>query len=102
MTKTLRSNRTHANVFSTCALILVISGGVAYVAAYFAKNSVAVKQLTSNSVTTTKIKNEAVTTEKLKNGSGTSPKLANGSVGAHTAGQLRLGGKRSGWLLDRI
>ncbi len=77
----LRGKLTYANVISTLALFLVLSGGAAFAATHLGKNSVGAKQLKTNAVTTAKIKNEVITTEKIKNGSVTSPKLANGSVG---------------------
>ncbi len=65
----LRDNLTYANVMSTAAVFLVLSGGAAYAASHLGKNSIGSKQLKKNAVTTSKIKNAAVTGEKLAAGS---------------------------------
>jgi hypothetical protein len=58
---------TYANVVSTLALFLVLSGGAAYAAhRYLTRRSVGAPQLKSNAVTTAKIKANAVTTRKIK------------------------------------
>jgi hypothetical protein len=58
---------TYANVVSTLALFLVLSGGAAYAAhRYLTRKSVGAPQLKSNAVTTAKIKANAVTTRKIK------------------------------------
>lgn len=58
---------TYANVVSTLALFLVLSGGAAYGAhRYLTRKSVGAPQLKSNAVTTAKIKANAVTTRKIK------------------------------------
>lgn len=77
----LRGQLTYANVMSTLAVFLVVSGGAAYAASHLGKNSIGSKQIKKSAITTAKIKNEAVTTEKIKNRSITGGKLANGSVG---------------------
>jgi hypothetical protein len=57
----------YANVVSTLALFLVLSGGAAYAAhRYLTRKSVGAPQLKSNAVTTAKIKANAVTTRKIK------------------------------------
>jgi hypothetical protein len=88
----LRGKLTYANVVSTLALFLVLSGGAAYAASHLGRNSVGAKQLKTNAVSTAKIKNEAVTTEKLKNSAVTSPKLANGSVTGEKLANGSVGG----------
>ncbi len=57
---------TYANVMSTVAVFLVVSGGAAYAAGHLGKNSVGTKQLKKNSVTTSKIKKNAITGAKVK------------------------------------
>lgn len=64
--KRMRGKATYANVISTLALFLVLTGGAAYAATQLAKNSVGTKQLKKNSVTAAKIKKNAVTTAKIK------------------------------------
>ncbi len=86
----LANRLTYANVVSTLALFLVLSGGVALAAHQFARHSVGAPQLKSNAVTTAKIKANAVTTRKLKplavsdvklkDGAVTTEKLFNGAV----------------------
>ncbi len=82
---------TYANVVSTLALFLVLTGGAAYAAHRFlTRRSVGAPQLKAGAVTTAKIKASAVTTrkikriavssEKLKEGAVTTEKLANGAV----------------------
>ncbi|HEY1284640.1 MAG TPA: hypothetical protein VGF04_01000 [Solirubrobacterales bacterium] len=57
---------TYANVMSTLAVFLIVSGGAAYAAGHLGKNSVGSKQLKKNSVTKAKIKKNAVTSGKVK------------------------------------
>lgn len=64
----MRPRITYANVVSTLALLMVLSGGT-YAATQLPKNSVGAKQLQKNSVVTKKIKNDAVDGTKVKNGS---------------------------------
>lgn len=64
--KKLREKLTYANVISTLALFLVLTGGAAYAASHLGKNSVGTKQLKKNAVTSAKIKNGAVTGAKVK------------------------------------
>lgn len=61
----LSGQLTYANVMSTIAVFLVVSGGAAFAASQLGKNSVGPKQLKKNSVTTAKIKNGAVTPSKV-------------------------------------
>jgi hypothetical protein len=82
---------TYANVVSTLALFLVLTGGVAYAAhryltrksvgaAQLKANAVTTAKIRANSVTTRKIKRIAVSTEKLKEGAVTMEKIADGAV----------------------
>ena len=84
---------TYANVVSTLALFLVLTGGAAFAAhRYLTKKSVGTPQLKSNAVTTAKIKANAITTrkikriavssDKLKEDAVTTEKLADGAVDA--------------------
>ena len=72
---------TYANVVSTLALFLVLTGGAAYAAhRYLTRKSVGTPQLKSNAVTTAKIKANAVTTRKIKKIAVSSEKLKEGAV----------------------
>jgi hypothetical protein len=61
-----RRHLTYANVLSTLAALLVLTGGVAYAAGHLAKNSVGAKQLKKSSVTNAKLKRNAVSTAKIR------------------------------------
>ena len=76
--KPIRKRLTYANVVSSLALFLALTGATAFAANQLAKNSVGSKQLKKNAVTTAKIKNEAVTAGKIKNG-GHQHRLSNGT-----------------------
>jgi hypothetical protein len=71
---------TYANVVSTLALFLVLTGGAAYAAHKLARRSVGTPQLKSNAVTTAKIKANAVTTRKIKKLAVSNEKLKDGAV----------------------
>ncbi|MGA8745150.1 MAG: hypothetical protein WB507_04730 [Solirubrobacterales bacterium] len=88
-----RGKLTYANVISTLALFLVLSGGAAYAASHLGKNSVGSKQIKNNAVSTAKIKNAAVTGEKLAPGSVGGAQLQANSVSASNiqAGSLTGG-----------
>jgi hypothetical protein len=98
--KKLYGSLSYANVISTLALFLVVSGGAAYAASTIganavkskniaanavkarnlAKNAVKTKSLAANSVTTAKIKKDAITTAKVKKGSLGRSDLATGTL----------------------
>jgi methionine-rich copper-binding protein CopC len=72
---------TYANVVSTLALFLVLTGGAAYAAhRYLTRKSVGTPQLKANAVTTAKIKANAITTRKIKKIAVSSAKLKEGAV----------------------
>lgn len=77
----MRPKLTYANVMSTIAVFLVISGGAAYAAAHLGKNTVGSKQLKKNAVVTAKIKNEAVTAQKVKKGTLTGTQIDASTLG---------------------
>lgn len=60
---------TYANVASTLALVLVLGGGGAAVAAGLAKNSVGTAQLKKNAVVSVKVKNNSLTGADVRNNS---------------------------------
>jgi hypothetical protein len=76
----LRGKLTYANVISTIALFLVVSGGAAY-AANLGKNSVGSKQIKSNAVTAAKIKKGTITGAQVKSGSLTGTQINASTLG---------------------
>jgi methionine-rich copper-binding protein CopC len=81
----LRKRLTYANVVSTLALFLVLTGGAAYAAHKLTHRSVGTPELKSNAVTTAKIKASAITTRKIKKIAVTTEKIKNDAV---TTGKL--------------
>lgn len=79
----LRRRLTYANVVSTFALFLVLTGGAAYAA-----KKIGSHDLRGASVTTAKLKRGAVTTAKIRNGAVKTAKIAPGNV---TNGKLAVG-----------
>ena len=73
---------TYANVVSTLALFLLLSGGAALAATKLAKNSVGTKQIKNSSITTAKIKNSSITTAKIKNRAVSGAKVKDGTIPA--------------------
>lgn len=69
--KEIRKHLTYANMMSSIAVFLVLSGGVAYAAQKIGRH-----ELRGSSVTTAKIKRNAVTTSKIKPNAITSAKIA--------------------------
>lgn len=83
MISRLRQRLTYANVVSTFALFLVLTGGAAYAA-----KKIGSHDLRGSSVTTAKIRRGAVTTAKIRNGAVKTAKIAPGNV---TNGKLAIG-----------
>lgn len=77
---TIRPRFTYANVMSTFAVFLALSGATAVAANSLAKNSVGTKQLRKNAVTSVDIKKSAVTNAKIKNGAVTGAKIKNATI----------------------
>ncbi|MBX5441219.1 MAG: hypothetical protein IRZ32_06785 [Solirubrobacteraceae bacterium] len=77
----LRPRLTYANVASSLALFLAVSGGTAIAAA-----TIGTKDIKNGAVTTSKIANGAVTGAKVKNGSLTAADFAPGSLPAGPQG----------------
>lgn len=71
----IRQRLTYANVMSSIAVFLVLSGGAAYAAQKIGSN-----QLKGASVTTAKIKEGAITASKIRKGSIKTSKIAKGAV----------------------
>jgi hypothetical protein len=75
----------YANVVSTLALFLVLSGGAAYAAKKITSHdlrggSVTTAKIKRNAVTRSKIKAKAISTAKIADGAVTNARLADGSV----------------------
>jgi hypothetical protein len=79
----IRKRLSYANVMSTLAVFLVLSGGAAYAA-----KKISSHDLKGASVTTAKIKRNAVTTSKIRGGAIKAAKIAPGAV---TNGKLATG-----------
>jgi hypothetical protein len=82
----IRKRFSYANVVSSLALFLVLSGGAALAASHLAKNSVGAKQLKKGAVTTAKIKGGAVGTAQIGDRAVSGEKLAEGAVGTSNIG----------------
>ena len=86
--KRIRSHLTYANVMSTLAVFLVLTGATAFAATQLAKNSVGAKQLKKNAVTTAKLKKNAVSTAKIRKNAVNAARLKKNAV---TAAKLKDG-----------
>jgi hypothetical protein len=78
----MKPKLTYANVTSTIALFIALSGGVAYAATKLPGRSVGELQLRPGAVTAEKIRKAAVTAPKIKEGAVKQGKIANGSITA--------------------
>lgn len=87
----------YANVVSTLALVLALSGGVAYAASKLPDKSVGEFQLRPGAVTAEKIRKNAVTAPKIKAEAIKQGKIANGSI---TAAKLTQGSVANSSLQD--
>jgi hypothetical protein len=84
----MKPRLTYANVTSTLALLIALSGGVAYAATKLPDKSVGEFQLRPGAVTAEKIRKSAVTAPKIKAEAIKQGKIANGSI---TAAKLTQG-----------
>jgi hypothetical protein len=78
--RTILPRLSYANVVSSLALFLVLSGGAAYAAHKLTRKSVGTPELKANAVTTAKIKANAITTRKIKRVAVSSDKLKEKAV----------------------
>lgn len=78
----MRPKLTYANVVSTLALFIALTGASAYAASKIADKSVGEPQLRPGAVTADKIRKNAVTAPKIKEGAIKQGKIANGSITA--------------------
>jgi methionine-rich copper-binding protein CopC len=86
---------TYANVISTLALFLVLTGGAAYAAhRYLTKKSVGTPQLKANAVTTSKIKANSITTRKIKKIAVSSEKLKENAVSTEKLADKAVTGEK--------
>jgi hypothetical protein len=85
----------YANIVSTLALFIALTGATAYAANQLAPKSVSEKQLRPGAVTAQKLRKNAVTAPKIAAGAVQQGKLANGSI---TAPKLTSGAVESGSL----
>lgn len=76
----IKAKLTYANITSTIALFLALSGATAYAANQLADKSVGAKQLRPGAVTSQKIRKNAVTAPKIEALAIKSGKLASGAV----------------------
>jgi hypothetical protein len=93
----MRPRFTYANVVSTLALVVALSGGIAYAATTLPDNSVGQFQLRTGAVTAQKIRKNAVTAPKIKAEAIKQGKIANGSI---TAAKMTGGSVSNGSLQD--
>jgi hypothetical protein len=89
----------YANVTSTLALFIAISGATAFAASKLPDRSVGEFQLRPGAVTAEKIRKNAVTAPKIKAEAIKQGKIANGSI---TAAKLTLGSVSNGSLQEGV
>ena len=85
----------YANVVSTLALFIALTGASAFAASKLANKSVGEPQLRPGAVTADKIRKNAVTAPKIKEGAVKQGKIADGSI---TAAKMTLNSVASGSL----
>ena len=93
----MKPRLTYANVVSTLALFIALSGATAYAASKLPDRSVGEFQLRPGAVTADKLRTNAVTAPKIKAGAVKQGKLANGSV---TAAKMAQGSVAASSLLN--
>jgi hypothetical protein len=92
-----RLRLTYANVISTLALFLVLSGGAAYAASHVPANSVGTKQLRKAAVTGAKVEDGSLSGADLWGGSVAGDRIAPGSI---TGGQIAPGSLTGAQIAD--
>ena len=78
----IRSRLTYANVVSTLALCIAVSGGTVYAATHLSRNSVTSRTIKNGQVRTPDIGTGVVTSSKLRDRAVTARKIAPGAVTA--------------------
>jgi hypothetical protein len=91
----MKPRLSYANVVSTLALFIALTGASAFAASKLADKSVGEPQLRPGAVTADKIRKNAVTAPKIKEGAIKQGKIANGSI---TAQKLTLNSVSNGSL----
>ena len=89
-----RPKLTYANVVSTLALFVAISGAGAYAAGQLAPKSVGEPELRPGAVTAEKLRKNAVIAPKIKALAVKQGKIANGAVSAAKLGDGAVGGEK--------
>lgn len=89
--KRARRRLTYANVTSTIALFVAISGAGAYAASQLPEKSVGERQLRPGAVTASKLRKNAVTAPKIKALAVKQGKIANGAVSVAKLGDGAVG-----------
>lgn len=93
----MKPRLSYANVTSTLALLIALTGATAYAATKLPDKSVGEFQLRPGAVTAEKIRKNAVTAPKIKEGAIKQGKIANGSI---TAAKLALNSVANSSLQD--
>jgi hypothetical protein len=93
----MKPRLTYANVVSTLALFIALTGATAYAASHLPNRSVGEPQLRPGAVTAEKIRSNAVTSPKIKASAIKQGKIANGSI---TAAKMTLGSVANSSLQD--
>lgn len=92
--RSIRNRLNYANLMSTVAVFIALSGATAFAATQLAKNSVGSKQLKKNAVTAAKIASGAVTATKIAAGAVGGTQLAGAAVSGAKIGEGAVtGGK---------
>jgi len=84
----MKPKLTYANVVSTVALFITVTGATAFAASKLPDKSVGEFQLRPGAVTAEKLRSNAVTSPKIKSGAVKQGKIANGSI---TAAKMTVG-----------
>lgn len=89
----MRSRLSYANVVSTLALVVAVTGGGTAVAAGLRKNSVTTASIQNNAVTSAKVKNGTIGGADVKDRSLGGIDIADGSLGGQDIADRSLGGQ---------
>jgi hypothetical protein len=90
----VRKRLTYANVVSSLALFIALSGATAFAVQQLPEKSVGERQLRPGAVTASKLRKNAVTAPKIKAEAVKSGKLANGAVQVNKIGTGAVSGEK--------